>query len=163
MNQVELAADTLQRNLELLKSTLADFSDADLMVRPAPSANHAAWQLGHLANSESNLLNAVKPGAVTPVSPAFAEKFNKQTAAIDDPVFFPTKAQLLDTLLNLRTATVAWVKTLTPADLELPMPEKYRPRIPTVGHLLAMLPAHVAMHVGQLQVIRRKLGKPLLF
>lgn len=163
MTQIELAADTLQRNLELLKSTLADFSDADLMVRPAPSANHAAWQLGHLATSESNLLNAVKPGAVTPVPPPFAEKFNKQTAAIDDPNFFPKKAQLMDTLLNLRAATIAWVKTLTSADLDQPMPEKYRPRIPTVGHLTSMLPSHVAMHVGQFQVIRRKLGKPLLF
>jgi len=26
-----------------------------------------------------------------------------------------------------------------------------------------MLPGHVVMHTGQLQVIRRKLGKPLLF
>ena len=163
MTQIELAADVLQRNLELLKTTLADFSDTELLVRPAPSANHAAWQLGHLATSESNLLNAVRPGAVTPVPPAFAEKFNKQTAAIDDPSFFPKKAQLLDTLLNLRTATVAWVKTLTPVDLDQPMPEKYRARIATVGHLLAMLPSHVAMHVGQFQVIRRKLGKPLLF
>ena len=34
--------------------------------------------------------------------------------------------------------------------------------IAMVGHLLEMLPAHVVMHVGQLQVIRRKLSKPLL-
>lgn len=163
MNQIELAADVLQRNLDLLKMTLADFSDADLLVRPAPSANHMAWQLGHLANAESNLVNAVKPGAVTSVPPAFADKFNKQTASIDDPSFFPKKAQLLDVLLNLRAATIAWVKTLEPVDLDQPMPEKYRARIPTVGHLLAMLPGHVAMHVGQFQVIRRKLGKPLLF
>jgi len=35
--------------------------------------------------------------------------------------------------------------------------------IPTMGHLVQLLPSHFAMHVGQMQVIRRKLGKPLLF
>jgi hypothetical protein len=34
---------------------------------------------------------------------------------------------------------------------------------PTVGHLVLMIASHIMMHVGQMQVIRRKLGKPLLF
>jgi hypothetical protein len=34
---------------------------------------------------------------------------------------------------------------------------------PTTGHLALMTASHIMMHVGQLQVIRRKLGKPLLF
>jgi hypothetical protein len=32
-----------------------------------------------------------------------------------------------------------------------------------VGDILMLHPAHLAMHVGQIQVIRRKLGKPVLF
>src|SRR4051794_12687205 len=46
MTTTELMADVLAQNLEVVKSTLADFSDADMLVRPAPAANHAAWQLG---------------------------------------------------------------------------------------------------------------------
>ena len=46
MTQTELLADMLNRNLEMLKATLGDFSDADMLVRPTPGANHAAWQLG---------------------------------------------------------------------------------------------------------------------
>jgi hypothetical protein len=34
---------------------------------------------------------------------------------------------------------------------------------PTVGHLVTMTISHFMMHTGQFQVIRRKLGKPLLF
>ena len=34
---------------------------------------------------------------------------------------------------------------------------------PTYGHVAALIPEHTAMHVGQLQVIRRRLGKPVLF
>ena len=41
----------------------ADLSDADLLVRPAPSANHIAWQLGHLIASERNLVEAAAPGS----------------------------------------------------------------------------------------------------
>ena len=59
MNTIQLLADVLNRNLEMLKATIADFSDADMLARPVPSANHAAWQLGHLINSESNMLKGV--------------------------------------------------------------------------------------------------------
>ncbi len=34
---------------------------------------------------------------------------------------------------------------------------------PTVGHLLLMLSNHDLMHAGQFSVLRRKLGKPVLF
>jgi len=34
---------------------------------------------------------------------------------------------------------------------------------PTIAHLVHVLPMHVNMHIGQIQVIRRTLGKPVLF
>jgi hypothetical protein len=34
---------------------------------------------------------------------------------------------------------------------------------PTVGHVVHLFPTHAAMHIGQIQVLRRKLGKPILF
>jgi hypothetical protein len=43
------------------------------------------------------------------------------------------------------------------------MPEALQGFAPTVGHLAYVLPVHVMMHLGQVQVIRRKLGKPVLF
>src|SRR5271170_7679494 len=55
MTQMELSADVLTRNLEMLRMTLADFSDADMLVRPCPGANHAAWQLGHLTAAETRM------------------------------------------------------------------------------------------------------------
>jgi hypothetical protein len=35
--------------------------------------------------------------------------------------------------------------------------------LPTVGHVMMPLPVHVGMHLGQIQVLRRKLGKPVIF
>lgn len=163
MAQIENIVQLLNRTIEMMKTTLADFSDADMVVRPCPGANHAAWQIGHLVSVESHMLHALQPGAVPAASPAFAEKFNKQTASIDDPGFFPKKAELIDAFTSNRLALTAWAQTLTPADLDRPTPEKFQRFAPTVGLLLMMTAGHEMMHMGQLQVIRRKLGKPLLF
>lgn len=163
MTQSELAAELLKTNLEMLKSTVADFSDADMLTRPCPGANHPAWQIGHLINSEVGMLNAVKPGMAPELPAGFSDKFKKDTASKDDPNFFPKKAELLDTFSKVRGATAQWVKGLSQADLEKPSPEKMRNWAPTIGHLTSMIPAHTMMHVGQLQVARRKLGKPVLF
>jgi uncharacterized damage-inducible protein DinB len=163
MTQIELAADAAQRSLGMLMMTLADFSDADFFVRPCPGANHATWQLGHLTTSEARIVNGVKPGGNTAVPEEFAAKFTKETSTNDDAAFFPKKAVILDQLSKTRAATVAWIKTLTPADLDKPGPERMAKMCPSVGHLLGLIGNHDMMHMGQLQVIRRKLGKPILF
>lgn len=159
----ELIYDVLARNVEMTKATVADFSEADMVARPCPGANHTAWQLGHLTNSEVNLVNMVTPGASPALPESFSGKFKKENAKIDDPKFFPPKEELLSRLSSARAATIAWAKTLTDADMSKPAPEPIRGFVPTVGHLVLMMPTHVMMHVGQMQAIRRKLGKPILF
>ncbi|MCC6424289.1 MAG: DinB family protein [Phycisphaerales bacterium] len=161
---IELLATGAARNLDLLKMTVADFSEADLFVRPVPGANHAAWQIGHLIVAETNLVNAFRPDTLPPVPPAIAERFTKSTASIDDPAKFGvTKQQLLDALVGVRANTVKWIKSLSPKDLDQPAPERLRNFAPDLGQLIMMLSSHVIMHLGQVQVIRRKLGKPVLF
>ncbi|HUB26334.1 MAG TPA: DinB family protein [Tepidisphaeraceae bacterium] len=163
MTQIELAADVLSRNVEILKMTLADFSDADMLVRPCQGANHAAWQLGHVIAAETRLVGMFGATGIPELPAGFADKFTKETSKKDDAGFFPGKAALCDQFVKTRAGTVAWVKTLKPADLDKPMPETMAARIPTLGHVVALLPTHMAMHIGQFQVIRRKLGKPVLF
>jgi hypothetical protein len=61
-----------------------------------------------------------------------------------------------------REATIAWVQSLKPADLDKVIPPPTDRFAATLGQLVHLLPLHVAMHLGQFQVIRRKLGKPVL-
>jgi len=163
MTQIELLADVAQRSLDFVRMTLADFSDADLLVRPAPGANHAAWQLGHMAVSEHRLVGMSPKGQMPPLPAGFAERFSRGTTGVDDPALLATKVELLEAFAQMRAASVAWILSLSVEDLALPGPEPLRARVPTVGHLCSMLPTHTAMHIGQIQVIRRKLGKPVLF
>jgi hypothetical protein len=163
MTQFELAADVLGRNLGMFQGTLNDFTDAEIFVRPAPGANHAAWQIGHLVSAETHMVSGFDPNAMPKLPEGFDKKFKKDTSSIDDPKFFGTKSELLGQLAKTRAATIAWVKTLKPVDLDKPAPEAMRSFCPTLGHVVALLPSHFAMHMGQMQVIRRKLGKPIIF
>jgi hypothetical protein len=163
MTTTELMVGALAGNLEMLKSHIADFTEQDMLVRPVPNANHTAWQLGHLVSAEGWMVNGVTPGAVPPPPTGFAEKFTKETSKIDDPKAFPSKTEILAAYEMTRGAVIAWAKTLTAADLDKPGPEKMRQFVPTVGSVLALLPVHTTMHLGQIQVIRRKLGRAIMF
>jgi hypothetical protein len=163
MTPIELLADTITRNAELLKMTLADFSDQDMLARPVPAANHAAWQMAHLVGSTAQLVGIVAPGVPPEGAVKWADKFGGKTAAVDDAAFFPSKSELLETRGHTSGAVAQWVSGLTQADLERPTPERMAGFAPTVGHLVTMTISHFMMHTGQFQVIRRKLGKPLLF
>ena len=163
MTPIELMADAAVRSGELVKMTLADFSEADMLVRPCAGANHAAWQLGHLCHSETMMMASIKAGAMPELPAGFADRFNKNTAGKDDSSAFLPKAKLLEVFLKTRQASAAIIRTLTQQDLDRPGPERMQAIVPTVGHLVLLLPSHTAMHLGQMQAIRRKLGKPLLF
>src|SRR5215218_1625756 len=96
MTPIELLADTITRNAELLKMTLADFSEQDMLARPVPAANHAAWQMAHLVGSTAQLTELVAPGVPPDAAVQWGDKYGGKTAAADDARSFPTKTELLE-------------------------------------------------------------------
>ena len=160
MNINESFAAGLKQNLEMFKMHIADLSDADLMQRPVSDANHANWQIGHLIVAETGM--CAKAGASMPELPAgFADRYKKDTSKSDDASKFATKADLIAQYEKTRAGTIAWAKSLTPAQLDAVSPFPHM--CPTVGDLVFLCSGHVLMHAGQIQVLRRKLGKPILF
>ncbi|MEI8198016.1 MAG: DinB family protein [Phycisphaerae bacterium] len=163
MTMQEVLVKSLETSAQMLNMTLADFSEADMLVRPVPNANHALWQLGHLTVSEAQML--AEQGAKMPELPAgFAERFTAKTAAINEASKFGTKAELLAVFAKVRNASIAFAKSLSAADLDRPTTnEMIKAFAPNTAVLVVMANDHGAMHMGQWQVIRRKLGKPILF
>jgi hypothetical protein len=90
----------------------------------------------------------------------FKERYTKETSGSDDPSKFATKADLLALLDKVRAASIEFAKTVTPAQLGAKGPVEFTP---TVGDAIQMQLVHVGMHWGQIQVLRRKLGKPIMF
>jgi hypothetical protein len=164
MKATEAIATALKSTQNLLNMYLADLSDADLLVRPVPAANHIAWQLGHLISSEPHLVKAELPSAVYPELPAgFDAQHGKETAAVDPPKGFATKAAYLGLFGKVRQATLGALAGLSDADLDRPTSGPMAKFFPNLAGLFAGVSNHTMMHAGQFTPIRRKLGKPVLF
>jgi hypothetical protein len=141
---------------------LGDLSDADILVRPVPGANHIAWQLGHLIKSECELGQAI--GGKYPELPAgFREQHNPKNAGVDPPKGFGTKADYVNLFNKVREASLANLDKLSDSDLDKPTSGEMAQYAPNFGAVFVMLSTHDMMHAGQFTVVRRKLGKPILF
>jgi hypothetical protein len=157
----QLLIESYRQQAKFVAFHVADFSDADMLVRPADNANHAAWQIGHLAATYPQVINLAAPGTIPALPEEFIERHGRKGATLDDG--FEPKAQLLARLNQMTEAAIAWVEKLTDSDLAKPAPEALKGWVSTIGQLAYALPPHTNMHIGQIQVIRRKLGKPVLF
>ncbi len=164
MRGVDAVRTALQSTQQLVTWYLSDLSDADLVVRPVPGANHIAWQMGHLIAAEPRLIRSTLPDAAYPDLPAgFAEKHGKETASKEAPADFSTRAEYIDLFTKTRQATIAALDKLSDADLDRPTQGSMAPFAPTLGALFVLVANHALMHGGQFSVVRRKLGKPVLF
>jgi len=149
---------------ETLNWYISDLSDADLLVRPVPRANHIAWQLGHLISAEPYLIAGEVPNAHFPeLPPGFNEKYSNQNATSESTEGFATKAVYLELFGKMRAASIAALDNLADADLDNPTKGPMAKYAPTLGALFQMTANHTLMHAGQFSVVRRKLGKPILF
>lgn len=164
MNGVETIKTALAGTQSVIKWFLDDFSDAELFVRPVPNANHAAWQIGNVIGGDVHLVKEQLPDAVFPELPAgFQEKHGPGGAGDDGPDGFLTKAEYFELLDKVRAATIASLDRLTDDDLDRPAVGSIAQFAPTLGRLYLAVSDHTIMHAGQFTVIRRLLGKPVLF
>jgi len=142
---------------------LKDLTDEDLMHRPVPNANHIAWQLGHLIQSEHDLNNMVCPDSMPALPEGFVDKHAKEAAASDDASAFCTKDEYLQAMAEQRAATLALLDRLSDEELEQAAPKDFQTFGPTVGAVIAGQSAHWMMHAGQWVIVRRQLGKEAMF
>lgn len=162
------AKDVLQNALtstqRMLNQYVEDLSDADLAVRPVPGANHVAWQIGHLIQSEAGMLRDNLPGAAYPQLPAgFAQRHGKEAAKEEGTEGLASKRDYLALFNQTRQATLAALDRLSDPDLERATTGSMARHAPKLAEMLMLVSNHTLMHVGQFTAVRRKLGKPVLF
>jgi uncharacterized damage-inducible protein DinB len=119
--------------------------------------------MGHLISSAASFYNGL-PGVMKVELPAgFAEKHKKETAAIDTPSAFFTKAQYLELFDKVEGAILKALEASSDAELDTPTEGPMASFAPTRGAMFVVMATHPTMHMGQFSVLRRKLGKPLIF
>ncbi len=164
MNGVQAIQSALEGTKGLLGMFVADFSDADLMVRPCNGANHAAWQIGNVIGGDIFFVKSQFPDVKYPeLPPGFLDQHGPKGVGDDDPKHFLTKEHYLKLLADVRAVTIAELGKLKDADLDKPTTGQVRDFAPTFGKMFQMASDHTIMHAGQFSVIRRKLGKKVLF
>lgn len=161
MQAKDAIKSALNSTQHMLEWYVSDLSDADLLVRPVPGANHIAWQLGHLVGAEPFLMRTEVPDAAYPDMPAgFADQHSKDTAGSDTG--FRSKAEYVEWTKKMRNATLAVLDKLSDADLDRPSTGRMAKVAPRLADLFLLIANHTMMHTGQFTVVRRKLGKPVL-
>jgi DinB superfamily len=160
MSNAELFSKNILQTKGMIDMFLKDFSDTDMLFRPAKTANHAIWQMGHLANSVRGMVTGCDPSVAFPFEDD--TRFGKSKASIDDPAFFPNKAELVGRFDQAMDTAAAWVAKLSDAELAKPSPQRMQAFAPTVANVAILLASHPFMHIGQFTVTRRALGKPIL-
>lgn len=157
--------DTVQELLGtsrfVLSSYISDMTDADILVRPVPTAHHAAWQLGHLLASEYKMMEGVSPGSSPALSETFLARHSKDGGFASDSEFLGVE-EYRKLMAAQREATLAVALQLSDERLGQPAPEFMRSYAPRVSSVFLTIGGHELMHAGQLAVIRRALGKPVL-
>jgi hypothetical protein len=162
MNAKDVMRNCLEMSHMITRAYVEDLTDAELLVRSVPGANHIAWQMGHMISGTRQMLAGL--GHTPPALPAgFEAGYDKTTATSDDPARFATKAEYLRLADEMKAASLAAIEATPLEALDQPGPEAMREYAPTVGALLTLVGTHWMMHAGQFVPIRRKLGKPPMF
>jgi DinB superfamily len=144
-------------------SYLSDITPEEMLKRPAPGANHVAWQLGHLIGAETRLAEAAKPGGMPALPEGFAERHSKETAASDNPKDFLSKDEYLKLAKTVRAGTLKVLDSLSEADFDRPVSGRVPPFVKTAGDCLVVAAGHWVLHAGQWVVLRRELGRERKF
>lgn len=149
MTGKEVAKRALLSTKTMVPMYLSDLSDEDMWLQPVPGANTIGWQMNHLIDSEQKLISEAVPGAVYTDVKAPGEK--------------AAKAEYIAQFTRVRDATLANVDRLADSDLDKPNTGRLAHFAPTMADLILLIANHTLMHAGQFTVLRRKVGKPVLF
>ncbi|MCB0335705.1 MAG: DinB family protein [Bdellovibrionales bacterium] len=152
----------LQMSGHVMKTYLEDISDDELMLRPAEGSNHPKWQLGHLIVAENFFLAALGVEKAVELPADFAEKHDKTKDKNDSAADFFSKEVYQDLFQKTRMATLAALEAFDVARFGESSPDSIKMLAPTLGNLFGLCSDHTLMHAGQIAVLRRKLGKPVV-
>lgn len=154
----EASAYAVTAARKMLDLYMSDMSGADWLHRTSPTANCAAWTVGHLVLSARRAMTLLQVSDLPPLPEGFEKRFVRDEFApgagdfgdtsILMPLFDQCHEMLADTLR--RSGPEALNKPLTNPN----------PRFGTVGEFATFMALHAAMHAGQITLIRRSLGRP---
>lgn len=164
MNTIEFIKLALDSSAGWTMTLIEDMKDSPL-TQPTPlGGNHPLWVLGHIVHSESNLFDGFIMGRENRY-PELADAFAFGSIPATDAEGLPSMEELLARFRELRMDVMAWVDTITEADLDKPSHggDKFGPGFARIGGCVAAMITHMTFHAGQVSDARRAAGRPVIF
>ena len=155
------AQELLATSRFIMSTYLSDLTGEDILVCPVEGAHHTAWQLGHLIFNERRMVEGIKLGAGITLSPSFEDAHGKEIAVGSTTGFYKV-SEYREMLASQRAKTLELLVSLSDADLAKQAPEFMRAYARYVSSVFLSIASHETMHAGQIAVVRRRLGKPVL-
>jgi len=159
MNRI-IVTNQFAMNLGYARRLVADLEADQMCKQPAAATNHAAWVLGHLA--ETCDFAAKLLGEEPALAESWADLFGWNTKPCDDASIYPDKQTLLAALTEGHELVVHALERTPDELLDGKSPfEEALDDMPTLGDLLTyIMTTHEGIHLGQLSAWRRVCGLP---
>ncbi len=160
--RLDIAVKQIEFARKYLLGIIADIADADWFRMPAESVTHVGWQVAHLAMAQYGLclfrLRGRLPEDATLMSSDFRKKFSKGSIPNPDPAQNPTPDEIRAVLARVHQQAMAELAGSVAADLDSPVDEPHAVFDTKIGAVI-FCSLHEMMHVGQIGLLRRLLGK----
>jgi hypothetical protein len=153
-------AHVLFASQKLLQRYTADLTPAEYLHRPSPTANCAAWIIGHLTLTERRALTMFAVADLPAVPEGFEKRFSRDEGC-PQAYEFGDVSQLMPLFDEHRGRLIDAVKTAPAELLDKPL-EKPHPMFATPAEFANFGALHCTLHTGQITLIRRSLGRPPL-
>jgi uncharacterized damage-inducible protein DinB len=166
MTPADLLADAFGRIRDGAHRVLGDLDDDALTHRPGPEANTIAWLVWHLARVQDDHIADVAGSEQVWTAQGYAQQFGLpfDDSAIgfgqssEEVAQVRAGADLLGAYVDAVTeATLAYVATLGPDDLDHVVDERWDPPV-TLGVRLVSVVSDDMQHLGQAAYVRGLLG-----
>lgn len=155
----EMISHSLRAACLMAHRFLDDLKPAEFLHQPCPGANCAAWIVGHLARTAHRQLQFLKATDIPPLPAGFDEKFAATKAAAPAAKDFGDARDLVQLFDSLHERLIAEALRLPDTALAGPPPFA-SPLFSNLGEAMNFMGMHIAMHLGQVSIIRRSLGYP---
>lgn len=163
MQSKQLLVTALNLSASLVMPLLEDLRSAPLVAPTPAGGNHAHWILGHLVQSEGQFRSMMRqiPNPVDHLSFIFGGGSVPDSTGAN----YPAYAELLATLVDMRSETMQWLESISETDLDQAsqnVPPGFEPFFGTWRQCLLMQAMHWMNHRGQLADCRRAAGRERL-
>jgi hypothetical protein len=161
--RLQAAAERIQFVRRYTSQFLDDLTDAEWFWTPPGFVTHIAWQVAHIAASQYGLCLFRMRGRTDEdeqlIPQNFWDNFKIGSIPVAGAENNPSVATVRAVFDGVQAQVLAELADKTDEQLDVPL-EKPHPAFTTVLGGIEYSPMHELIHVGQITLLRRMMGKP---